>query len=401
MNLFGWNIERAKVERDKLGNWSYWLKSNAFTNDANFLQWSLENPVLFAVISAKAKLYCQAEITVVDIKTGEVIEGAPELAIIENPNYFQSKQDFLYQQSWFLSATGNNLIYQIRPFTKELPKAMYNLVPSDIDYKDVLKVKNFIATVSEINEYGKQKIKYTLDSKSWDIELRNIIPLYDIANGLESNTLLKSPSRIRAVAKNVQNIEENLKSSNINLKMSQKYLARNKNNFNGVAGQIREEDRQAIEETLRFKDLQATNGDIDVQHLVSDLKKLYLSETFSHDATVIINAFGFNKDAINYAFTGSTFENQNNGIIRVIQTEVQSSIDNTMNSLSSGLGLIEKGIKYNASFNHLPIMQELINSKLDTLGKLQTAVKTGIENGTITPESGKAMTDKLIKELGL
>lgn len=401
MRLFGYNISLGKVERDTSGNWSYWLKNDAFGNNHDFLKWALTNPVLFAVIHAKSKLYSQAEITVVDSKTGEVIKDAEELKLIENPNYFQSKQDWLYQQCFFLSATGNNLIYQVKPFSTQLPKALYNLVPTEVDYKDLLKVNNFITSSAEIKKYEEQFITYKLDNATKQIQVKDIIPLYDIANGLCRNTLMRSPSRLESLSKNLQNIDENLKAANISLKMSQKYIARNKNSYNGISGPIDEKDREAIENVISQKTLQITNGDIDVQHLISDLKKLYLSETFAHDATVIINGFGFNKDALNYALSGSTFENQNNGIIRVIQTEVQSTADNCMNSLTNGLLLNEKGRKFKATFNHLPVMQELLNSKLDTMEKLQQTIKTGKENGTIDDSTAKAMTEKLIKELAL
>lgn len=401
--LFGRSRGHWEVERDKNGNWSYFLSTSADFADAadKYLEWSLENPVLFAVCAARAKLYSQMKITCEDTKTGKEIENAPEVALLNNPNYFQSKNDWLYQQSWFLSATGNNLIYQIRPFSTELPKALYNLIPSEIDYKDALKLKKFIKNMVDIAEFERQEIKYKLDNQEYKLPLKDLIPLYDVASGLKSNSMFKSPSRVRSVIRNIKNIDENLKATNINLQMAQKFLARNKNAINGAAGIIHDEDRTAIETVLKSKSLQITNGDIEVQHLVEDMKKLYLNEEFSHEAAVIANAFEMSRDVITYALTGSTFENQETGIVRYIQNSIQSDADNTMNSLTNSWGMVEKGKRLKASYNHLPIMQTLLNSKIETFTKLQEGIEKALTNGTMTPQEAQESTDKLKRELGL
>jgi hypothetical protein len=400
--IFGKSRNNMEVVRDRDGNWSYWMRIGAFEGrNEQYLEWTLANPVLFAVCAARAKLYSQMHITAVDIKTGEEREGTPEVALLNNPNYFQSKNDFFYQQSWFLSATGNNLIYQIRPFTSEAPKALYNLIPSEVDYKDCLKVNKFISTKQEMSEYEKQEIKYILDKTEYKLKLKDLIPLYDTANGLQKNGLLKSPSRIHAVSRNVLNIDENLKAVNINLQMSQKFLARNKNSINGSAGLIHDDDRAAIEDVLKTKSLQITNGDIEIQHLVTDLKKLYLNEEFSFEAATIANAFEMSRDVITYALTGSTFENQEKGIIRYIQSATQSDADNTMNSLTNSWGLIEKGYRLKASYDHLPIMQVLMNAKITTFKDFQEAIKIALENQTMDIKEATEATATLKKKLGL
>lgn len=403
-NIFGRGKGQWEIERDKQGNWSYFLSSNVSFLEGKsekFLEWSLENPVLFAVCMTRAKLYAQMHISCIDTNTGEEVKNAPEVKLLENPNYFQSKHDFLFQQSWFLSATGNDLIYQKRPFDSELPKSIYNLIPSEIDYKDVLKIKKFISTAADIKELEKKVIKYKLDKQEYELPLKDLIPLYDVASGLKCNSLLQSPSRVLSITRNIKNIDENLKATNINLQMSQKFLARNKNSINGSAGLVHDDDREAIENVLRAKSLQITNGDIEIQHLVTDLKRLYLNEEFAHEATVVANAFEMNKDVINYALTGSTFENQETGIIRYIQNSIQADADNTMNSLTNSWGMVEKNRKLKASYNHLPIMQTLINSKIETFNKLQEGIKTAMENGTMSMEEAKQSSDKLLRELGL
>jgi len=403
-SFFSGNKGDLSVTRDRLGNWSYMWNVNPFgKSETNFLKWSLDNPVLFAVHVTRAKLYSQMRITLIDSKTEEEIKGdSPHLKLISKPNYFQSQEDWLYQQSWFLSSSGNNIIYQKNIYSNdEPPKALYNLVPSEIDYKDVLKIKKFFIQEQDIKEFEKQEIEYTLDDKKWKFKMKDIIPLYDVANGLTSNSLLKSPSRVAAISKNLMNIEENMKAKNINLKMSQKFLAKNKNNYQGTAGQLHDSDREAIERVLSDKSMQITNGDIEVQHLVMDLKKLYLDEQLGFDARVVALAFEQNENIINFALTGNTFDNQEQGIIRYIQTAIQSDADNLMNSLTNSWGLDLKGQKLKASYNHLPIMQTMMGKKIETFNTFQDGLKVALENKTVTQQEAVDSTKKLKKELGL
>ena len=398
-NLFGGSS--FSVERLKNGSTSYWLNNDGFGNEKDFVKLSLSNPVLFSVISTRAKVFSQMHIYCVDAK-GEVVENNDIVNLLANPNYFQSQSDFLYQYMWYLSTQGENFIYKIQPLSTQKPKAIYNLIPNELDFKEVMKLKKFIHTQKDIKELEEKQIEYKLDDTNHKLPLKDIIPFFDIVNGLQSNSLLSSPSRVQSIVKVLENIDENIKSKNINLKFSQKYLATNKNNVQGVATQIKDEDRKSIEGILQNKSLQITNGDVSVTHLVTDMKKLFLDEYFSSDANTVAIAFEMNNDIINY-FLGksSTFSNQEQGIIRFIQNSIQSMADNFCNSLTNSMGLEEQKLKLVASYNHLPVMQGVIKTKLETFKIMQETIKIGLESGTIDVAEAKEMTSKLKTDLGL
>lgn len=397
-NLFGRQIF-SKIERLRDGSvWATLLSGDDFTNNSNYLNYSLENPVLNAIVSLRAKMYSQMQISHIDANEKEV-KNSDVLKLLKQPNYFQSQEDFLFQQMWFLSVSGNNYIYQIKPFTSELPKNLYNLIPSEIDYNKANKVDKFIFSKAEIKSFSEKKIKYTLDGKVYDIKISEIIPLYDLANALTTDSWLVAPSRVKAIEKLLQNIDQNLKSKFNNLKMSAKHIGINKST--GMEAQVRPEDRTEIERVLNSKDIITTNASVEYKHLVSDMKKLFLDEQFADDANKCLLAFEMNKNVLNYFAKDSTFENQNQGVINWIQNSIQGSADNTMNSLSASFGLLEKNEKLVASFNHLPIMQTLINDKIKSFTEFQNALKVSLENGTIDNATAKKMSDNFIKTLGL
>lgn len=392
--------ELFRVERNRAGQFTYTFLDggNDFVYNEKYLELSLKNPVLMTIIALRARLYSQMEIKHVNAK-GQVIENSPYIKLLNSPNYFQSKEDFLFQQMWFLSATGYDYIYQKKAFANELPKAIYNLIPSEIDLNNAHKVNKFIVTEKDKKVFGERKIKYTLDSTTYEIALSELIPLYDLSNGLENNSFFQSPSRVRGIRTVINNIDQNIKSKNINLQFSQKYLS--KNESTGNEAQIQDGDRNDIERKLDSKNLIITNSAIHVQHLVSDMKKLYLDEQFADDANKCLLAFEMNKNVLNYFSKDSTFDNQENGVIGYIQNSIQTTAKNTMNSLSQQWGLMERGEKLIASYDHLAVMQPVVNDKIKSFGDMQDALKVAIENQTLTPQEAKKMSDEFKLKLGL
>jgi len=87
--------------------------------------------------------------------------------------------------------------------------------------------------------------------------------------------------------------------------------------------------------------------------------------------------------------------------LRYLQNSIIPMANSTMNSFSQQFGLFDKGEKLVASYDHLNVMQPVINEKIDTLLKLENTIKVGIENGTITPTEAVEMSKQLRIKLGL
>ena len=395
-----WWLDRMKGifgERDKAGNvWYYGSDIEGFKKSGSYLNLSFENFVLMTICSLRSKIYSQMKIQHFD-KNGKEIIDSPYLKLFKQPNYFQSQEDFLFCQMWFLSATGNDYCYEIKSGNDT--SALYNLIPSEIDFKDANKIKKFLVKKSDIKAYEEQKIVYTLDGETHNIEIKNIIPFYDLANGMSKNSFMHSRSRVEGIDPVLQNIQENIKSKNINLKFSQKYIISSASDGNEV--QLQEGDRTDITRKIGAKSVIITNQKILATHLVSDFKKLFLDEQLSADALFCLNAFDMNKDVLNYFKDGSTYENQEKAMLNYIQNSIQVDANNTMNSFASHWGLIDIGDYFTASYDHLPIMQIIIGQKITTLKTFQDLLKIGIENGTMTAKEGKKQYDLLSKKLGL
>lgn len=400
-SIFGRELFSVRVERNRLGEFSYeFLNGDTFQDNGKYLHLSLTNPVLMTIIALRSKIYSQMQIQHLN-KRGEIIENSPYIKLLRQPNYFQSQEDFLFQQMWFLSCAGTNYTRQFKPFkSSEIPTALFNLVPDEIDLNKSNELNGFVYTKSDFEKIGERTIIYTMNGKRISIPLRELIPFYDLANGLQDNQFMQSYSRVKGIVKTLENINQNIKSKNINLQFSQKYLASNKST--GNEAQILENDRKDIYNKIDQKALSITNKNIDVKHMVSDMKRLFLDEQFSSDALTCLLAFDMNKDVLNYFGTGgSTFENQEKGELRYLQNSIMNTANNTMNSFSSQWKLIEKGEKLVAKYDHLNIMQPVINEKIKSLTELQNMIKIGKENGTITDAEAIEMTKAMRVTLNL
>jgi hypothetical protein len=398
-NLFGG--KQFRVERNRLGEFSYnFLNVGGFQNNDKFLELSYAHPVLMTIITLRSQVYSQMEIKHFD-KSGKVIENSPYIALLNKPNYFQSREDFFYQQMWFLSACGYDYCYEKKSILQEIPVALYNLIPSDLDLNKVNKLNKFIATDQDIKTFNDRKVKYKLDDEELDIRIGDIIPFYDLANGLRSNSIITSPSRVKGISKILENLEENLKAKNTNLRMSQKFLSSKKTGIQGMETPLKAEDRKSIEQIMGTKALQITSGDITVSHLVTDLKKLFLDEQFADDANKCVLAFEMNKNVLNYFSKDSTFDNQDKGLIAWVQNSLQTTAKNTMNSFNQQWGLFDKGEKLVASYDHLDFMQSLAASKAAAMKTMEEAIKLSLENGTMTTEEAKQMHANFMVKLKL
>jgi hypothetical protein len=185
--------------------------------------------------------------------------------------------------------------------------------------------------------------------------------------------------------------------------MSAKYVGLNQND--GNRAQIQDGDRTSIERAISLKNLLLTNAGIDFKHLVSDMKRLYLDEQYTADFAKVLLQFGLNKQILDISDKSNGLNNSgsliNSGLISYIQNTIQQTADNTMNSLSQTWGLFERGESLRASYDHLPVMQSVINEKIATLTEFQNMVKIGIENGTIDVAEAKKKSKELMLKIGM
>ena len=114
---------------------------------------ALESPILFGLIDKIAKFVAQAHFHIEGDKENK--SNDPLIALLNSPNGFQSKEDFLKEFTFNYISSGYDFIAPIGSvgFEHDVTKidSIYNLNPLYIDYNSV-NFKTKLLTRANINE---------------------------------------------------------------------------------------------------------------------------------------------------------------------------------------------------------------------------------------------------------
>ena len=368
--------------------------STSFLGGTDKLTIAKNNPVISACIEIRAKILSQAQFYTEDAN-GDANYDHEFLELINNPNPHQSKQDFLKQFEWFKSSYG--WVYQ-KPFKAVgfTPKSIYNLKASCITFPD--KMKNpMVWTDKEVREYYKQKITYELNDDKKHIELKEIIPFYDLTNALEDSkaSFITSPSRIDSIIKQVSNIGLIGDAENVMIQTNGREMffgGQAKGGNLGISLGLEDDDKQNIESNLisnygfgagKRRSI-ALKQEVGHKSLHIPLKELGLHESLISNGNLVREAYEVPNELYDTYMKGSTFENQKEALIGFVQNTVQGVADDLANSWTTHFGL--EGTPIKASFSHLPVMQHTEDKKADKLLKIATAYRNLIQAGLTNEE---------------
>lgn len=330
-------------------------------------------------------MFSRGRVVVLD-KDGDELPDDPFLKKIANPNFAQSQQDYLYQHLFF-KGLGNNLTRVITSdSSKNIDKvlAYQNLIPSLIDYNEINKVDKFIYAESDKELIKERILKYELDNTTHKIPIRELLFFYDVTNDLRVESTFKSPSRITSLLPSIKNIEEAQKSKNINLNFSSKFIVSGKKQSGDDPYKevlLESDEKSDIENKIYHKDIHAVPNGLEVHNLASDFTKLMYEDGMAGDFLRIANAYGMNKDVLNWALNGaSTHENQSTALAGWIQNSIQFEADDWGGTHANYLdGYASEGKKITMRYDHLPVMQVVQQNKQNAREKQANMLKTLVD----------------------
>ena len=198
-------------ERDRAGDNFYWKNLNQAEWDnsdlSKNLQKTLSNPILNAVMVYVSRHFANVEFSILD-ENDTPVDKHWLLDRLNNPNPYQSKSDFLEQFIWYKYAFGFNYIYQKSPTgfinnNAGIDTRFYNLDSSLIEFPQEFKTK---IVLSEDALRGISFL-YDKEGENLAVTMDQVIPYYDLPNGLIERNSLVSPSRITSLEKPIQVID--------------------------------------------------------------------------------------------------------------------------------------------------------------------------------------------------
>lgn len=370
------------------------------------LKCGYENPVLLPIMQLMSFYTSKAKFIVKD-KDGKEIENHPLVLRLNAPNIYQSKQDFLAQFIWLKYCIGYMQMYPLHAVAFKRPQdldAIYNLNAALITWPKGFKTR-FVFTDGDVENALDSKFIYDKTGQNIMLSVNDIIPFYDLPNGLNSENMLIAPSRLDGLKKPLTNIARAFDAKNIAIKTNGKELFKNRSSSQVASVPLKQEERDDITEKTEMQYGMATNrsrsiitnADIEWQSLHINLKDLGLDDSVVKDAQMIVSAYNIPKELISFDGKAAKYENQLQATVGFIQGVIQDNVDDICLSLMSYLEMND-GEVLTASFDHLPIMQHAkAQQTKSTKEKIET-FKLMIDAG-VEPQS--ALTYLELSELDL
>lgn len=365
-------------------------QGNAVWDDlSDKIKISYNNPILLPAIQLIADYFANAKFT----EDGK--DNTPILKLLNKPNMYQTRDDFLKQYIWYKYTCGFNYILPTATGSDlnniSRVKFMENLKPNLIKFDDKFKT-GIIQTNGEANTIMNQKFKYDEQYQNLDIAMKQVLTFYDLANGLEKN-MFTAPSRIDSLKMPLTNIHKAFSAKNIVLDSNGKDMITNKSVGNIAKVPMKKGEKSDIEKKMSVdyglgkgkKRTIITNSALEWQSLHIKLKELGLDESVIADAMIIIATLGVPPELFSLSGTSSTFENQSKAVIHFIQSKIQRELNDFTNTIN-----IRYGTKLEASMNHLPMFRELEKSKALSLKSVTAGMKQMVDAMIFTPAEAKA-----------
>lgn len=296
-------------------------------------------------------------------KNGEIIERSDYVALLENPNVFQSRNEFLFQ--WFIQRGlyGNNFLYQLKGMeVQPIPTALWNLPPSKIGLQRTGKIWNqteldqmISGYIYRMEEDGKPNVTYKPDE----------IIQFSMPDS-EDPLLGKSP--LESIKMELSNMRAAMGYRNVILtkKGAIGVWSSDSKDTQGAIPLTPEEEKEIREELGKAYGI----GDRQSAFAISKnalkwnpstypTKDLLLFEEVDANKKAIIDLYGANENMFSRssAGQGSTFNNVAMGERQAIQNTIEPIAQDFANGLAKRWGLLDKGETLRLNYDHLPAMK--------------------------------------------
>ncbi len=385
---------------ERLSNGQVWYSVGSGDSSwelGNKVETLLDNPVTFTCTDLLADLFCQFKPLIGDKEN----DNHFLVKLLDNPNPYQSKQDFLKEYIFFKQAEGWVFQYPVKTVGFEETENIFNLNPTKVSYDKNFPTRTIFG--NEAKEVKKKQFKYEEAYQKKNFDIKDIIPFFDVANGLSDDFLLKSPSRLKTVQKQIRNINAASDAKFKAIGKVGRFIVSGASKGQHITTPMDPNDKQRIENNFgRYGlgnikgDIIATNSEVSVHDLSIALKNLALDESVMADAMMIINVFRTPLELFILSTSGNTFENQKTAIVNYIQTYVQKHVNDYCNSLNSFYGLKGKD-QLTGTLDHLSVMQHVEEMKADKALKISAALRnlqnTGIDANEFLQSQGINIQD--------
>lgn len=367
--------------RRRVGNvWFYPIRGNSFEKVDPLLSY-LQIPEVNAVVNMKANSFSNV------LFEGTSSADKQLITLLNQPNWYQSGKEFLFQTKVFQEIFGNEFIYVLRPFAMQDVKALYSLPKNLFKVEYTSKLPYFLTDKPQV------KYSYMGPMGEWkELDSENVIHLAGARINYTSFTdskNLMATSPMDSLAVNINNIRMAYETRGVFL--------RNR----GAVGILSNEGKDGIgnpfpfnqEEIDRLQELYRNYGSLDGQYqiIISNQSvkwqqmaiapdKLGLFQEVDADFDRILDAFGVPGDLF-VRKQGSTYENQKQAELGLYVRTIIPEMNEWIAGINGYFGTT-----ITASYAHLPVFSDEQLKKTKALSEIVNVYSQLLAQGIITKD---------------
>jgi phage portal protein BeeE len=374
---------------------------------------------VYAPINYMASAFSNMKPKLLD-KEGKEVDRPDIMAKLSQPNPLTNWKDFLQIYLINKKVFGNSYIFKYLPsgFKNIYKNGALWVLPSQYVYAT--------PTSRNLNTY------YLEDDKNKYIKGYNLLNLAnpklnttwqtnEIMHMKETNVqyfqtaedilvnLIEGMSPLKTLREPISNIQEAYNAQNTILKKRGALgilSPKNSKDATGLKSVFTDEQKKEVQDQFQMYGLGEdqwqyiiTNIEMSWQAMSVPIKELMLFEGIENSMVSICNTYNFPILLMNY-LKGSTFSNLNESKKSLYQDNIIPEGNAFMSELNSFLELDKEGLKLEADFSHIPILQADLSVEAEKDSKTISTInviQTEIFEGKISYEAGK---NKLIIILG-
>jgi len=327
-----------------------------FTNDYLKIQTVFSNPAVLRIFKIQCDLFSLGKVYV--YREDKEVKNDPFLNLINNPNPFQSREQFLWD-FMFWKMLGNDYCYVDSDSVQSESNKMYHLDPAKMTWPDIFSSMRDKLVLSDdtMQRIKDSEIEYRYsDGTQTKVKWKRITHTSDLTNG--SGNWFKGRSAIDALYEVIANSRAGIRSKNINVRYAGKYMVAGKADPENVTQMpLGNDEKRDIESKMNGrKTVHAVKSMIDIKRFIENANILKeLDESYKNDFFMIGSMYGIPKDVLEIYANGATYENQEKARGAHVSYCLSPSGNQFMSMLAKRFGYTTREIIID--WEHLPFMQ--------------------------------------------
>lgn len=350
-------------------------------------------PELQIVTQKGASLLANGRWQVRRYSDDSIIEEHPLIKLLERPNAFQTRNEFLTDIYINKALYGNSFTYMnyALPGISEFPSSFVNLITPRVvvrktgKLKDQTELKGIVKAYEIVDPYDYNKV---IDSFKPEeiIHLKNFNP-NDPVIGLSPLRSIHMPLTIIRSARGYVDADYRKKGALGVLSGASSdaagALPLSKNDRSDLERQVSEHEYGTADQQRKMI---ISNSPVKWESFSSAIKDHVIHESIELEFKKIIDCYGLNEALFSF-LKQSTFSNQSNGEKQAYDNAIKPFAESLSYAFTDAMGLPDKGIYLQLDFSHVAALQENEKEKAETMKIKVDTFKILIDSGMPTEEA--------------